>query len=162
MIIPVRCFTCNKVIGHLWESFNQKIAEYMEQGFNETESTCKTLDELELPLYCCRRMLLGHIDVIDTLLLYSNNPYEKVDPRLVQGLYQDLKPDPNSDTEEEISFNNKDEECAENYDENGDENYNENGNDNYHENGDEEFEEQECEIDFNEEDDECIIDYDDD
>ena len=27
MIIPVRCFTCNKVIAHLWEEYQQKIQE---------------------------------------------------------------------------------------------------------------------------------------
>jgi hypothetical protein len=32
--------------------------------------------------YCCRRMFLGHVDVIDTLLQYSNNPAEHVSAKL--------------------------------------------------------------------------------
>ena len=27
MIIPIRCFTCNKVIAHLWEEYNKRIQE---------------------------------------------------------------------------------------------------------------------------------------
>jgi DNA-directed RNA polymerase I, II, and III subunit RPABC5 len=31
MIIPVRCFTCGKVVGNLWESFCDLLqAEYSE------------------------------------------------------------------------------------------------------------------------------------
>ncbi len=27
MIIPIRCFTCDKPIGHLWEPYLKKIQE---------------------------------------------------------------------------------------------------------------------------------------
>ena len=27
MIIPVRCFSCGKPIGHLWEDFKKRVAE---------------------------------------------------------------------------------------------------------------------------------------
>ena len=78
MIIPVRCFTCNKVIGHKWNEYLEKVQEYM--GKYDTEMACRSraLDEVGLVLYCCRRMFLGHVDVIDTLLLYPNNPGEGV------------------------------------------------------------------------------------
>ena len=56
MIIPVRCFTCGKVIGHLWEEFKERV----ERG----EPTKKVLDELGLKRYCCRQMFLGHVDLL--------------------------------------------------------------------------------------------------
>ena len=27
MIIPVQCFTCGKQVGHLWETYQQKLQE---------------------------------------------------------------------------------------------------------------------------------------
>ncbi|KYM92569.1 DNA-directed RNA polymerases I, II, and III subunit RPABC5 [Atta colombica] len=52
MIIPVRCFTCGKVIGNKWEAYLGLLqAEYTEGD---------ALDALGLKRYCCRRMLLGH------------------------------------------------------------------------------------------------------
>jgi len=56
MIIPIRCFTCGKVIGHLWEKFKERI----EKG----EPAKKVLDELGLKRYCCRQMFLGHVDLL--------------------------------------------------------------------------------------------------
>jgi DNA-directed RNA polymerase subunit N len=57
MIIPVRCFSCGKPIGHLWEEFNEKISE--------GETPKKVLDELGLERACCRSMFLGQTDLID-------------------------------------------------------------------------------------------------
>lgn len=78
MIIPVRCFTCNKTIGHLWEKYNIKLHNYLSNDFKECVARDMALNDVGIPpeKYCCRRMLLSHIDVIDSLLLYSNNPGE--------------------------------------------------------------------------------------
>lgn len=56
MIIPVRCFTCGKVVGHLWEDFKRRT----EAG----ENSGKVLNELGLKRYCCRQLFLGHIDLL--------------------------------------------------------------------------------------------------
>eukprot|EP00389_Voromonas_pontica_P011062 GDKH01016890.1.p1 GENE.GDKH01016890.1~~GDKH01016890.1.p1 ORF type:complete len:77 (+),score=3.13 GDKH01016890.1:154-384(+) len=69
MIIPVRCFTCGKVIGHLWEKWLTILQQEKSEG--------QALDELGLTRYCCRRMLLTHADLIEKLLAY--NVYEKRD-----------------------------------------------------------------------------------
>lgn len=66
MIIPVRCFTCGKVIGNKWEIFVEMVAE---NGYTEREA----LDELKLKRYCCRRMVLTHVDLIEKLLNYSTS-----------------------------------------------------------------------------------------
>ena len=57
MIIPIRCFSCGKPVGHLWETYNQEI----EKG----EKVKKILDKLGLERYCCRGLFLGHVDLID-------------------------------------------------------------------------------------------------
>ncbi|KAJ1642489.1 DNA-directed RNA polymerase II subunit L [Coemansia erecta] len=67
MIIPVRCFTCGKVVGNTWERY----LELLEQEFTDGEA----LDELGLKRYCCRRMVLTHVDLIEKLLQY--NPMSK-------------------------------------------------------------------------------------
>jgi len=82
MIIPVRCFTCNKVIAHLWEEYLNRIQlEYIDEDIKnnkkkrfvdieeiENKTTeGKILDELGLSKYCCRRMMLAHVDLCDKI-----------------------------------------------------------------------------------------------
>ncbi|KAK4530247.1 hypothetical protein CCYA_CCYA03G1104 [Cyanidiococcus yangmingshanensis] len=62
MIIPVRCFTCGKVIGDKWETYLQLLREKTE---------AEALDALGLKRYCCRRMLLSHVDLIEKSLRYA-------------------------------------------------------------------------------------------
>jgi DNA-directed RNA polymerase subunit N len=57
MIIPVRCFSCGKPIGQLWEDFKKRT--------DEGEDSKKVLDELGLDRYCCRAMFLGQTDLIE-------------------------------------------------------------------------------------------------
>lgn len=79
MIIPVRCFTCNKVIGHLWKPYQELILEYSnDPQLTEAQQRCKAMNELGLIRYCCRTVFLGHVELSDTLLQYANNPGEKV------------------------------------------------------------------------------------
>ena len=63
MIIPIRCWSCGKPIGHLWDSFCEKV----EKG----EDRKKTLDELGMERYCCRAIFLGHVDLIDTVAQFK-------------------------------------------------------------------------------------------
>ncbi len=57
MIIPIRCFSCGKPIGHLWEEYKKRTAD----GENQK----KVLDELGLERYCCRAVFLGQEDLIE-------------------------------------------------------------------------------------------------
>jgi len=59
MIIPVRCFSCGKVVGHLWEEYKKRV----ENG----EEPEKVLDSLGLERYCCRTLFLTHIDLISEI-----------------------------------------------------------------------------------------------
>jgi DNA-directed RNA polymerase I, II, and III subunit RPABC5 len=82
MIIPIRCFTCNKVIAHLWDDYldkiqlaylNEDIANNKKNRFVNIETLenktieGKILDEMKLHRYCCRRMLLSHIDLCEKI-----------------------------------------------------------------------------------------------
>ena len=63
MIIPIRCFTCGKLIADKWEPFIEKI--------KKGEDRKKTLDDLKLKRICCRRMIITHIDLIDDISVFS-------------------------------------------------------------------------------------------
>lgn len=64
MIIPVRCFTCGYPIAAKWEEFKRRISE--------GEDPKKVLDELGVKRYCCRRMLLSHVDLFHEVIKYRN------------------------------------------------------------------------------------------
>ncbi len=62
MIIPIRCFTCGKVVGGKWEDFARRVKEGEDAG--------KVLDDLGITRYCCRRMLLSHVEIIDEIIKF--------------------------------------------------------------------------------------------
>ncbi|MCK4266055.1 MAG: DNA-directed RNA polymerase subunit N, partial [Thermoplasmata archaeon] len=57
------CFTCGKVIGSAYEEFKERV----EKG----EDPDKVLDELDLDRYCCRRMIISHVDLIDEVMPFD-------------------------------------------------------------------------------------------
>ena len=61
MMIPVRCFTCGAVVADKW-------AEYDKRVNNEHEDAGKVLDELGVKRYCCRRMFISNIELIDEFI----------------------------------------------------------------------------------------------
>jgi DNA-directed RNA polymerase subunit N (RpoN/RPB10) len=76
MIIPVRCFTCGKVIADKYQYFTEQVrAKKMEMKVDEnkviyltSEYRDKTpegivMDELKLTSMCCRRHFLTHVDI---------------------------------------------------------------------------------------------------
>lgn len=60
MIIPVRCFTCGKVVASAFQVF----VERTRAG----EASDAVLDDLGLTRYCCRRMVLSNAELIDEVL----------------------------------------------------------------------------------------------
>ncbi len=63
MIVPVRCFTCGGLIADKWDDFHKRT----EDGDNPD----KILDDLGVKRWCCRRMLISHIDLIDEFLPFT-------------------------------------------------------------------------------------------
>ena len=64
MMIPIRCYTCGKVIAHLYDDFLK--------GLQEGKEAVELLNEFELERYCCRRMLITHVELIDNILIFSS------------------------------------------------------------------------------------------
>jgi DNA-directed RNA polymerase subunit N len=60
---PAESFTCGKLIADKWEEFARRV----RQG----EDPKQVLDDLGIKRYCCRRMLLSHVDLIDEILDFS-------------------------------------------------------------------------------------------
>lgn len=79
MIIPIRCITCGHVLADKWERYKaelEKLRASQEKAVNKDESTKvlfdkirvgEILDKLELTNMCCRRVFLGHVDLIDII-----------------------------------------------------------------------------------------------
>jgi len=63
MIVPVRCFTCGGLVADKWDDFHKRT----EDG-NKPD---KVLDDLGVKRWCCRRMLISHIDLIDEFLPFT-------------------------------------------------------------------------------------------
>ncbi|MBN3037537.1 MAG: DNA-directed RNA polymerase subunit N [Candidatus Diapherotrites archaeon] len=63
MEIPVRCFTCGKLIGNLYEDFKKRVSKGEDAG--------EVLDELGLENYCCRRMFLSQPEIREKIRKYN-------------------------------------------------------------------------------------------
>ncbi|MBS7646839.1 MAG: DNA-directed RNA polymerase subunit N [Candidatus Bathyarchaeia archaeon] len=73
MIIPVRCFTCGKLIGDKWEEFARRV--------KTGEDASDVLDSLGIKRYCCRRMLLSHVEIIDEVLRFYREAEKRKEAR---------------------------------------------------------------------------------
>ena len=74
LIIPVRCFTCGKIIGDVYKDYKKRYLDYkkaIDAGEKPKEMPKDILDDLGVERYCCRRMILTHVDLID-----ESAPYE--------------------------------------------------------------------------------------
>jgi DNA-directed RNA polymerase subunit N len=76
MIIPIRCMSCGKVLADKWVFYEQECKKIEQQDENNEEpaakgiekvSRKKILDDLGLTRICCRRHMLGHVDLIDVI-----------------------------------------------------------------------------------------------
>lgn len=78
MIIPIRCFTCGKVIADKWRSYERQCAELdarvsvqvsdiepdrSGQGLLNVSPRDDILNGLGLVRMCCRRHMLTHVDL---------------------------------------------------------------------------------------------------
>ena len=80
MIIPIRCFTCNHVLADKWKWFEKECVTIQEaEEVNDKKKNkppaknmdvanrAELLDKLGLKRLCCRRHMLGHVDMMDLI-----------------------------------------------------------------------------------------------
>ena len=72
MIFPVRCFTCGKVLSDKSEYYYSQLKGKGSDNTIEINNTKVTsteagilLDKLNINRYCCRRIFLSHVDLIE-------------------------------------------------------------------------------------------------
>jgi|TARA_B100000035_G_scaffold314780_1_gene332236 DNA-directed RNA polymerase I, II, and III subunit RPABC5 len=76
MIIPVKCFTCGKVLGNKYRFYQREINKrkiskslevdkiiYLNENNMDKTAEGEVLDLLGLNKYCCRRHMLTHVDI---------------------------------------------------------------------------------------------------
>ena len=76
MIIPIKCVTCGKVLADKYRWYCDKVTRekiknnknlddisYLTKNNNSKTIEGKALDELGLNKYCCRRIMLTHVDI---------------------------------------------------------------------------------------------------
>jgi len=74
MIIPIRCFTCGKVMADISDYYEKEknkleVTNDVDSAYKNFEKihTGKILDSLGLKRYCCRRNLISNIDMMDII-----------------------------------------------------------------------------------------------
>lgn len=63
MIIPIRCFTCGKVVANNWNKYEKLVGEGQDPN--------RVLNDMGYMRYCCRRMFITNVDMMDVLLMYD-------------------------------------------------------------------------------------------
>jgi len=76
MIIPIKCFTCGKVIADKYRYYCQEVRKrklakdmdvdkviYLTKEFRDKTPEGDVLDELNMTKMCCRRHFLSHVDI---------------------------------------------------------------------------------------------------
>ncbi|MEM2747412.1 MAG: DNA-directed RNA polymerase subunit N [Candidatus Caldarchaeum sp.] len=62
-MFPIRCFSCGRVIAHKWDEYRARV----QAG----EHPRDVLDSLGFKRYCCRRMFISAVNVMDELLEFQ-------------------------------------------------------------------------------------------
>jgi DNA-directed RNA polymerase subunit N (RpoN/RPB10) len=63
MDMPVRCFSCGKVLANKIETYKKYINDGIEAKI--------ALDSIGAARYCCRRMFLGYVEVSEKMMQYK-------------------------------------------------------------------------------------------
>ena len=62
MIVPVRCFSCGRVVAQDYEEYVKRV--------QKKEDPAKVLDDLGIEKYCCRRTIFSHVDLMEDISKY--------------------------------------------------------------------------------------------
>jgi DNA-directed RNA polymerase subunit N len=64
MMMPVRCFSCGAVVADKWEDYDRRVN-------HDHEAADKVLDDLGVKRYCCRRMFISNVELIDEFIQFG-------------------------------------------------------------------------------------------
>lgn len=64
MMIPIRCFSCGAVVADKWDEYDRRVNK-------DHEPAGKVLDDLGVKRYCCRRMFISNVELIDEFMAAS-------------------------------------------------------------------------------------------
>lgn len=77
MLIPIRCFTCGKTLADKWDYYDKAVKKLEKEVSDEKKKdelkyfdkvkSGKILDELGLTRYCCRRHMIGQVDMMNVI-----------------------------------------------------------------------------------------------
>ena len=59
MLVPIRCMSCGKPVGGMWETFRKRV--------DSGENPGKVLDSLGIERYCCRATMLTHTEILEDI-----------------------------------------------------------------------------------------------
>ena len=76
MIIPIKCFTCGKVMADKYRYYVEEVRKkklerdmdihkvvYLTTEFRDKTPEGEVMDDLGLKKMCCRRHILSHVDI---------------------------------------------------------------------------------------------------
>ena len=76
MIIPIKCVTCGEVLADKYVYYTMEVnrqklknnenldnIKYLDKNTTKKSVEGEVLDKLELTKYCCRRIMLTHVDI---------------------------------------------------------------------------------------------------
>jgi len=76
MIIPVKCFTCGKVLADKYRYYLEEVRKLKNENGDDTDDVVyltkahtqkspegKVMDELGMVRVCCRRHFMTHVDI---------------------------------------------------------------------------------------------------
>jgi DNA-directed RNA polymerase subunit N len=76
MLIPVKCFTCGKVIGDKYLAYQEEVIkvkverkinpekiEYLDETQMDKSIEGQILDKFKITRICCRRHMLTHVNI---------------------------------------------------------------------------------------------------
>ena len=73
MLIPIRCFTCGKCISNVWPKYIKELNNLKDtiqddpQDDTSTSVEFKLLEKYKIKRYCCRRMIISCVDLIEKI-----------------------------------------------------------------------------------------------
>ena len=80
MLIPIRCFTCGKTLADKWDYYDDEVKKLAKEHAESKQSdkedplkffdkvhSGKIMDKLGLTRYCCRRHMLGQVDMMKVI-----------------------------------------------------------------------------------------------